>query len=268
MKRVLAISDTHCGQIFGLTPPEWQGLHRSEEVVNAQRKMWGFYTDNVKAITHSSPTGKIDVLLSAGDGIDGTGRRNGGVEIFVPDLYEQSTMYRQAMTYAEPSEVVAVYGTAYHTDGLEGTNFEQIAIDGLPMDAHFVEKAHINIEGCEIDMRHHVSTSSIPHGRGTAISKEKLWADLNAYEDEEERPDLLLRGHAHYHACMSGMSRGKRWWAMTLPSLQGSTKYGITRCLGRVDFGLTWFDIDKGEVKAWDTVTLPIFLKRPKIKIA
>jgi len=265
MKRVLAISDTHCGQIFGLVPPEWQGCHKDPEVERIQETLWGFYRDRVKAIAKSSPTGKIDVLLSTGDGVDGKAWRNGGIEIIEPDFKEQERMYREVLMMPQADHVIGVSGTPYHVESRDGVGFEKDAVESVGGEFH--DKAHVYVEGCQFDIRHKTSSSSIPHGRATAIMKEKLWSDLNAYEDEEERCDVLLRGHVHYHTAASGMSRGKRWWAMTLPSLQGSTKFGITQCLGRVDFGVTWFDIHEGRVMAWDSEVLPIFLKRTKIEI-
>ena len=65
-KRVIAISDLHCGHRVGLTPPDY--ADRSTTKWNtAQRALWGEYYRMVKE------HGPADVLLVLGDVIDGRG---------------------------------------------------------------------------------------------------------------------------------------------------------------------------------------------------
>ena len=65
MKRVLILSDTHCGSIFGLTPPDYHN-HYNE----IQKVGWDFYEETI------SNLGNIDLCIVNGDAVDGPGKKD------------------------------------------------------------------------------------------------------------------------------------------------------------------------------------------------
>lgn len=264
MKRMMVISDPHCGHVCGLTPPEWQG-HHDPWIEKIQSAMWDFYRNAVSEIRRTSPTGKIDILLSAADGVEGPGHFNKGREVFVPDMNDQAEMYRGVLTLPMADDIAAVTGTPSHV-GREATNYERIALDavGGTLDIRMSKMIH----GVHVDMKHMTSSSSIPHGRGTPLLRQKMWESLWAEEEGRGAAQLMLRGHVHYHLAVTGLTNGKRWWVMSLPSLQGPSDFGARACDGIVNIGVTWFDLDDGRVKAWDTVNMTMRFRKPQTDIS
>ena len=64
-KRVLILSDLHCGHNLGLTPPSW--WNHFKEI---QEAGWNFYTENLAEI------GPVDLCIVNGDAVDGPGRKD------------------------------------------------------------------------------------------------------------------------------------------------------------------------------------------------
>jgi len=246
-KRVVIISDMHCGHRAGLTPPDWQSDFRAgsktqrNKFAELQRELWQFYADT---ITDLRP---VDLLVVNGDAIDGKGSLSGGTEQREQDRIEQIDMAAACIQFVEAAKIVMTYGTAYHTGKAE--DWELLvanAVNAEKIGSH----EWLDVNGVVFDFKHHIGTSSIPHGRFTAIARDKLWNELWASHDEQPKADVLVRSHCHYHIHCGGAD----WLALTTPALQGmGSKYGSRRCSGRVDVGLVWFDVDDDGSYAWDT---------------
>jgi len=250
MKRILTLGDMHCGHDAGLTPPRWQytpkkcreasNIHtrtKREKFAAAQRESWKWYIRNVKK------HGPYDVVVCNGDAIDGRGDRSGGTELVEADRHDQVTMAETCLQQAMGvgTKLVMTFGTAYHTGQEE--DFESLIASDLN-----AEKigAHewIKTEGVVFDIKHHIGSSGVPHGRHTAIARESLWADLWAERGLVPKHDVLIRSHVHYFQ-FCGDGRNLR---MTLPALQTmGSKYGARRCSGLVDFGFVVFEAQRGD---------------------
>jgi len=106
----------------------------------------------------------------------------------------------------------------------------------------------VDVNGFLINYRHHVGRSGIPHGRHTAVAKERLTNLLWAARGEYHLANAVIRSHVHYHAFCGDPD----WIAMTTPALQGyGSKYGARRCTGLVDVGMVHFDIWSKEKWEW-----------------
>lgn len=236
-KRIVAVSDLHCGSIVGLTPPgQWSHL---EGVRAVQRELWCWYEREVQAL------GKVDAVLCLGDAIDGKGQRQGGIEQYTTDMIEQAAIAAQCLRAIDAKQYVMVHGTPYHTGQEE--DFESLIAGELKgsIGGHEWAEAH----GVVFDLKHKVGSSQVPHGRHTAIARERLWNQLWALRDGAPKADILLRGHVHYH----NFCGGPTWLAMTLPALQGlGSRYGVRQCSGTVDFGFVHFDVYPGGKYTWE----------------
>ena len=104
----------------------------------------------------------------------------------------------------------------------------------------------VEVGGVVFDMKHHVGSSSVPHSRSSAISREALWSQLWSDAGHTPKADVLIRSHVHYHAGSFDYSI-KPHWRLTTPALQAmGTKFGSRRCSGLVDFGFLVFDCNRG----------------------
>lgn len=245
MKRVLVISDLHCGHHAGLTPPDWNPSYSPQAPgygLYWQRRLnWKFYAE---AMAELQP---IDVLIVNGDATEGKGEKSGSTEILTADRIEQADMAVAVIEEAKAKMVVMSYGTPYHTGNSE--DFENLVANGVNA-RKIGSHDFLDVNGVILGYRHHVGRSSIPHGRYTAIAREKLWNVLWAEHGEYPKANIIIRSHVHYFAYCGGFG----WLGVVTPGLQGyGSKYGTRRVSGTIDFGIVWFDItEKGEISwAW-----------------
>jgi len=240
-KRVVVVSDLHCGHRAGLTPPDhWQ---KGTSYFQQQQKTWNFYTDALKELQKEHP---IDYLICNGDAIDGKGQKSGGTELYEPDRSKQVEIAEICLREAKADKYMLVYGTAYHT-GQDEDWEKQLA---WRLDAEIT--GHLFWEcpntGITFDVKHKVGSSQVPWGRFTAINKDKIWNTI--WHDKGGQPDgdIIIRSHVHYFAYSGDGS----YLCVVTPALQGfGSKYGVRECVGMVNFGFIWFDIEENGSYDW-----------------
>jgi hypothetical protein len=251
------MGDFHCGHECGLTPPRWQftpegdseDWTKREKYAKLQQEAWDWYEEAIQSY------GPFDIVVVNGDAIDGCGYRSGGTELIVRDRLEQAKMATECIDLAinPKTDLYLIYGTPYHTGHAEdyeakiASTFEERGVN-VKVGAH----EWIDMNGVMFDFKHHVGSSSVPHGRHTAISKELLWSRLWSDSGMQPRTDVLCRSHVHYFQYCGDTDGGLR---MTLPALQCmGSKYGSRLCSGKVDFGFVVFEVEKGGGLQWTEV--------------
>jgi hypothetical protein len=250
MKRMVIISDLHCGHRVGLTPPAWWWRDDTElqaKVHRNQKELWNWYASKMANLQ------PIDILVVNGDAIDGKGERSGGSEQNTTDRFVQCDMAVECIREAKASTVLMTYGTQYHTGADE--DWERVIADKLRDDAtvHIEGHAFPNVNGVQFDIKHHIGSSGVPHGRYTAIARDKLWNTVwNNRDEQQPKAGVLIRSHVHYHSFCGC----PEWLALTTPALQGyGSLYGVRRCSGVVDIGIVVFDIQENGVYQWKAIT-------------
>lgn len=235
MQRVIACGDFHCGHRVGLTPPAWipsrKGFGYNEDLLFRQ---WDFFATEIEKLR------PIDTAIINGDLIDGKGKRSGGVEQIEIDLNRQAEMAEDVIKFIDAKKVFITNGTPYHVD--DGAAVEEAIASnvGATIGGHLF----LEIDGVVFDVKHKVGSSSVPHGRSTAIKRENLWNVLHSERNTNPKSDVILRSHVHYFDYTGNTT----YLAMTLPALQGmGSKYGIEQCSGIVDFGFVHFDVTDGD---------------------
>jgi hypothetical protein len=234
MKRAVVLGDFHCGSKVGLTPPDWQQD-------KLQEKLWDAFAETIDALQ------PIDILIVNGDLIDGKNPKSGGIDLITTDRIEQIEMAYDVILYTGAEEVAITRGTKYHTGTQE--NLERVIARKLS--AEFGNRLFVDINGLMFDVKHFVGGSTIPHGRFTAIGRDRMWNVLWNVDAEGTQPkaDVLVRSHVHYFQYCGGTN----WLGIILPSLQGlGGDYGESIPSGTVDFGVVWFDIEDKENWEWD----------------
>ena len=245
-KRMVVVSDFHSGHEYGLTPPDWwlRDDTNNPHVTKCgkfQRELWAFYTE---AINDLKP---IDFLIVNGDAIEGKGLDSGSMELLTADRHEQVKMAKEAIDLAEAKKIRILFGTRRHTGKEE--DFESV-LAGIVKCNDIEVSGHgfFNVNGCNVDVKHKVSGSTIPHGRMTAIARARLWNVIwNSEHERQPKADIIIRSHVHYfNYCGSGS-----WIAMTTPALCYNSSFGIRECEGLVDVGIVSFDIDSEGKYTW-----------------
>lgn len=242
MKRIVIISDLHCGHRSGLTPPEFQydpenQEHEWSKFGKIQQILWDFYSETINSLK------PIDGLFVNGDAIDGKGPRSGGNEQITTDRNIQANMAARAIELAEAKNILMTRGTAYHTGDME--DWEDLVAEKVGAKIGNHEWADVN--GLIFDLRHHIGRSTVPHGRLTAPLREQLWNMIWAEIAGYPKADVIIRSHVHYH--VDGQVFGRR--VFITPALQLHTKYGSKLATGTVDVGLISFDVENKENYTW-----------------
>lgn len=255
-KRIIVIADPHCGHLAGLTPPEWQlsefkeSTTKRNKFAKLQKELWITY---INLLEKWKP---FDIGFSLGDLIEGKGSRSGSTELITADRDEQVDMSVQIHNAIRDRakkkfKWIGVYGTDYHTSGEGGEDWEQIVAERAGFDKIGAHE-WVDVNGCIFDLKHHIGRSNIPHGRHTAIARDRLWNALWNKEDYQPDAKVILRAHVHYAAFCGDPS----WLGMTVPALQGmGTKYGARRMSGLVHWGFVIFDVDDHGNFSWKIVT-------------
>jgi len=251
VKRIVAISDLHCGHRVGLTPPDYAG--RSTSKWNkAQRELWKQYVRMV------GKHGPADILLVLGDVIDGRGEKSGSTELITTDRLEQGKMAADCINMWDAKDIVMVFGTAYHTGTKE--DFETPVAEMVKANK-IGGQEWVRVDRVMFDLKHFIGTSAIPHGKGTPLSKEWLWNLVWNLRSEQPLVDVFLRGHVHAFDFVGN----DNYLAITLPALQGlGSKFGARIPNKRVDFGIVYFDVE-GDRYTWGWDIVVVDAQRPRI---
>jgi hypothetical protein len=238
LKRVLVLSDLHSGHRVGLTPPKYQNAIPGQEYYRIQIETWDWFKATIEALK------PIHTVICNGDAIDGKGARSEGVEQITGSISTQIDMAVEALKVAEAKHYVIVAGTPYHTGA--GEDAEQVIADKLG--GRFHDHAKYKINGTVFSCKHKVGSSSIPHGKGTPIARERLWDLLWTEWDESDAANVIIRSHVHYfYFCGEA-----HWLGMTTPALQGlGSRYGARQCSGVVHFGMVHFDCMEDGTYSW-----------------
>jgi hypothetical protein len=220
----------------------------SSEKVNKkgrfQRGLWKFYTDHINELK------PIDILIVNGDAIEGKNETSGGIELITSDRNEQVKMAKAAIDFVEAKKIRILYGTRRHVgkeEDFEATLVDMVTGDDIKIEGH----AFLNVNGRTIDIKHKVTSSTIPHGRTTSIARARFWNVIwNSDDFRQPKADILIRSHVHYFQHIGGSS----WLGIITPALCYNSHYGIRECEGLVDVGMIVIDFDEEGEYSWRTI--------------
>lgn len=256
--RVLIISDLHSGHVVGLTHPDFNPRyddHDKDKLGKHRLELYKWFYQEVKELK------PIDLLFVNGDAIEGKGEKSGSTELITADRNEQCEMAEAVIKDIGASEIYMSYGTPYHAGKYEDWERQIAKSVGARIDSH----GYVSARGLVFDYRHFISSSIIPHGRHTAISRERLWNVLWSEHGEYPKSDVLIRSHVHYYVGAFGPD----WLGIITPALQHyGSKYGARTCSGKVDFGFVYFDIASKDNFIWRKKILTIPNAKQELMIA
>lgn len=231
-KRIVVISDLHCGHQLGLTPPRHQG----GALVAKQKEFWAWYAATAREI------GRVDLLVANGDLIDGNATRNGGVELLTSDRHKQADMAAECLEVIKHDRTEIVFGTPYHSGAAE--DFERAVAEKFG--AGCGPELVIDVDGTVFQFKHHISTSGLWHGRATAALREQLNDILSsAVGMGGPRADVVIRSHAHYYVAVENAAGA----AYVTPCMQLGSGYGARKFSLWPDVGLMLFEVAGGSFR-------------------
>lgn len=250
-RRVLVISDFHCGHEVGLTPPKWNPEYAADHMTQYRAYMWKQFATAVQALK------PIDVLVCNGDLVDGRSEKTGGLELIVLDRALQAKMAVEVIKFCEAKKVFVTRGTDYHVGKEE--SWENLVANDLGAE-RIGDVINLDVEGLMFNFRHHIGGSQTPIGRTTPLARELVWNALWAQHKGFPQADVIVRSHVHYHS-FAGFPG---CLAITTPALQGyGTRYGERRLSGLIDFGFVYFDIANREEWSWKARVFPFPIPEP-----
>jgi hypothetical protein len=184
MIRVVWLADLHCGSGWGLAPPDrWVA-----PFAEAQKQLWQFYELVIEHL------GDADVLIVAGDAIDGPGRKDSTAHI-TTDVIEQADIAAEVIRHYPAKQVRMVQGTPYHVSA----NGETERIVAREVGATISEEDRIEVEGFRVHTRHTGGRSDTPYGQGTQLHKELVRDLIQGETYGYDRADIVVRAHVHYY---------------------------------------------------------------------
>lgn len=253
-KRILAVGDSHCGHRTGLTPVKYQSEIVGKQYYKIQSELWNFYSEAVRGLL------PIDILAINGDVIDGKGSRSGSSELITADINKQIEMAVDCFDWIGAESTIMTYGTPYHVGQEDDYELHVAKALGADISSH----QWFNVNGTVFDMKHKIGSSSVPYGRATQLSKDRLWNFLWTEFGEQPGADIYIRSHVHYFNYVGDDS----YLAMTLPALQGhGSKFGARQCSGTVHFGFVWFDCYEDGSYTWSRKILRAESQRQEVKL-
>lgn len=253
VKRVVILADLHSGHHAGITPPAYHtAASFMPNIARLQRETWDWYAAHVKGL-------RPHLMIVNGDLIDGRGEKTGGSELITPDREQQVNIAATVLKAVNAKNIIITVGTPYHTGREE--DFENLIARELGCEIH--SHCWPVVNGVTFDCKHKIGGSQIPHGRHTAIARDRLWNTIWHDTDGQPRGDIIIRSHVHFFSYAGGAD----WLAITTPALQAAnTRFGARQMSGTVDYGFLVFDIkDNGEylwhpelLRVKNTVAKPI----------
>ncbi len=240
-KRVVIISDLHCGHYSGLTPESYH----SKLIYKDAEKIWFWYKEEIEKLK------PIDILFVNGDAIEGKGEKSGGTELIVSARDSQCKMAEEAILLAEAKNIYMIRGTPYHTGKDE--DWENVIADKLG--CKIGDHDWIDVNDLIFDLKHKAPSSMVPYNRNAGVNRDALWNELWALRKGQPLADVYIRSHVHYFT----FSGDYRKLIMTTPAMQGfGSKYGKKECTGMVDIGFVHFDIEDKLNYSWDAHIMDI----------
>ena len=244
------VSDFHVGSHTALTTDPKNAI---------QKGVLERYKDAVAWMS-----GRPDVAVLNGDGIDGQDRR--GRDIDMTDMFQQAEKAAELlfMQRAE-KEYIVIAGTAYHEDA-DANQFSKAIVSHLRylvaeskqtgVTVSWYRKLNTTINGWfRLEARHKISRSNIPHGKSTAQARAKIWNVLNAAQTAARTgkpiqwPHLIVFGHVHYWNRQED-SFGS---VCSLPGWQAiGSRYGDEQCEGHCDLGMCKLVVHPTEDEGWE----------------
>jgi predicted phosphodiesterase len=176
MKRILCVSDLHCGSIHGL---KFKGELNAFQKIYEQK--WHEMCDS----------GRFRACFVLGDVCDGVNRKGEGYELYTASRIDQVEEAANRLSEVKTSVYRGCHGSDYHSD--ENTSMDLMVMKELH--GEFGTDLSVTVDQYRFHLGHTISAAK------NASHEEILASILN--EKHFGHFDMLLRGHLHKYVYTS-----------------------------------------------------------------
>jgi len=258
-----AVSDTHCGSILGLCPPEGVEFDTGAKYHPSKVQLWQWERwAEFWALARQRATKERRKLIAlfVGDLTDGD--HHGTSQIVSRNPEHQSYIAHRVLGHvketAQPHRIYIVRGTETHV-GPEGASENALARSvnadrGETSQEWSTWHLRLNVGGCLVDAQHHGRSGSRPWTRGSALQTLSMQMYIECLEAGDPLPSLAIRADRHVYG-YSGVGMGGVP-VLQLPAWQLKTAFAHRVAPeSRAAMGGALVSIADGRVESVDPVT-------------
>lgn len=241
LKRILILSDLHCGSQFGLLPPDYYNKERDLTLHQSkiQDFLWDHWMQMIKDV------GTVDKVICNGDIIDGTNYKGQGKDLLTTDVYVQCDIAKTCLNMIKCNEFIFTQGSGYHVGHNISADEVLCNMMGGKWYGYFGD---LIIDNITMNVMHWGSYSK---RSGSRFNSQQVMVNELLLEDTSA--DIFIRSHTHYFA-FSGTSKSL---VVNTPCWKGLDGHCSVTSQQRPDNGYVLFNIN-GADYSWDHVVFKV----------
>lgn len=235
MKRVLVLSDMHCGGASGMLPRDYYNADRDLHLQQSHVQEMLF--EQWENMVHS--VGAVDAVICNGDIVDGLNRKSKGKDIQVTDMMVQCDIARQLLSMIDCHRFIFTQGSNYHIG--DNPSCDEMICTMMKGEwfGHFGDVMFDNIT---MNVQHWKSYSKNNHG-----GFDSMMGDIDQLRLQGDEADIYIRSHIHNFK----YSGGSNYLAVATPCWKGMDGFTSEKSQKRPDNGYILFNIE-GSDYSWD----------------
>lgn len=200
IRKVVVVSDLHCGSVYGLLPPDFVTLEGNEVRQNlVQRWLWSCWEDAtlrwLPAFVGKDPW----CLIVNGDAIEGV--HHGGREIISPDTADHVNAAEACLSSLGATKAYLTEGTECHVGTREHSIGKAIGAQPRTLDSgrksYLWPELLLTINGVLCSFSHHITPSSRVYLEASGLSIALGNEQLEATRAGHLVPRIIARAHRH-----------------------------------------------------------------------
>jgi hypothetical protein len=236
MKKVLAISDLHCGGMSGLLPPNYYNADRDLYLKQSrvQEFVFEYYRVMCKEI------GRVDLVICNGDIVEGLNKHGKGKDVLITDMMVQCDIAKTVLSMIDCNHYIFTQGSNYHVN--DNPSADEMICHEMNGD-WYGWFGDVMVDNITINVQHETSFTKDPSNQFNSQQK-----DISLLKLQGDDPaDIYLRSHIHRFT-YTGNSNSM---TVTTPCWKGMDGFTSKKSQLRPDNGYVLFNIE-GSNYSWD----------------
>lgn len=223
IRKIVVLSDIHCGSTKALLPPGFVTLEGNRLSLNAMQEWLWLCWEKTLSFIDKETKGEPFALVLNGDLIEGN--HHGTKEIISPDVGDHFNAAVQ--TLAPLAKIAAasfvVRGTEAHVQNSEAGLGKVLGCQlNQELGIHAFDRLVLELNGVRHVFRHHIGTSVRRGLAGTQLSANLAEEQVEAANNGEKIPRVVVCSHRHKF----GLYQDTNGLLVVTPPFQGLTRFG------------------------------------------